>query len=227
MKVLITGTGRGIGLALVKEYLNLGHAVIATYRCDEALKTLNSLPQQDQLSTYPLEVTDSNSIKALTTQLQGQAIDLLINNAGIYGGSEQSLTNLNTEQWKQTLAVNTIAPIELTLALLINLRAAEQAKVITISSMMASLARNRPDFYAYRSSKAALNKALQCLSLDLKPEGILVCPVHPGWVQTDMGGAEADITVDECIAGLIPTIERLSIEQTGEFYSYSGEVIPW
>lgn len=227
MNILITGAGRGIGFALVKQYLAQGHSVIATYRSEQALQTLKALPQQKQLSTFQLEVSSSNAINNLAAQLKGQAIDLLINNAGIYGGSEQSLTNLNTEHWKVTLAINTIAPIELTLALLDNLRASKQAKVINISSKMASLARNQPNFYAYRSSKAALNKAVQCLALDLKAEEIAVFPVHPGWVQTDMGGSEADISVDECIAKLIPTIDRLNLEQSGEFFAYDGEQIPW
>jgi NAD(P)-dependent dehydrogenase (short-subunit alcohol dehydrogenase family) len=225
--VLITGAGRGIGFALAQTYLQQGDRVIATYRTPEALHSLQALSQQGDLTPVELEVTDTESIEALAKHCGDIAIDILINNAGVFGGEEQSLTHLNTEAWKQTLAINTIAPIELTLSLLPNLRLANRAKVISISSMMASLKRNQPNHYAYRSSKAALNKAMQCLAHDLQSDGVTVCPVHPGWVQTDMGGEQADISVEECVTKMVPMIEKLSIQDTGKFWQYDGQPMDW
>lgn len=225
--VFISGAGRGIGLALAQAFLNQGDSVIATYRSESGLNNLKQLTATEQLQTISLEVTKSESIASVVQQLDGKPIDVLINNAGVFGGEQQSQLNIDFEEWKQTLAINTIAPIELSLALLPNLKLAGSAKIISISSMMASLERAQPNFYAYRSSKAALNKAMQCLAHDLTAESIVVCPVHPGWVQTDMGGDGADITVDECIGELVPLIERLTLADTGQFFQYNGEPMAW
>jgi NAD(P)-dependent dehydrogenase (short-subunit alcohol dehydrogenase family) len=225
--VFISGAGRGIGLALAKAFLNQGDRVIATYRSESGLQNLKQLTATEQLQTLSLEVTKSESIASVVQQLDGEPIDVLINNAGVFGGEQQSQLNIDFDEWKQTLAINTVAPIELSLALLPNLKLAGSAKIISISSMMASLERAQPNFYAYRSSKAALNKAMQCLAHDLTAENIVVCPVHPGWVQTDMGGGGADITVEECIGGLVPLIERLTLADTGKFFQYNGEPMAW
>ena len=225
--ILITGAGRGIGFALANAYLQQGQRVIATFRTAHAEQALKAIAHKGDLTVIPLEVTETASITAFAAQLEGQPIDVLINNAGVFGGEQQSIDNLNFDEWKQTLAINTIAPIEVTLAVLPNLRLAENAKVISISSMMASLTSNQPNYYAYRSSKAALNKAMQCLAHDLKTDGIVVCPIHPGWVRTDMGGSGADISVEECVAGLIPTIDQLTIAKTSQFWQYNGEPMAW
>jgi NAD(P)-dependent dehydrogenase (short-subunit alcohol dehydrogenase family) len=226
--IVITGAGRGIGLATCKEFLRKGYQVIATYRSAEGLAALQALSHQvGQLQCFPLEVSDSHAIQDFAEKLRDQTVDILLNNAGVFGGEAQSINHLDFNEWKQTLAINTIAPIELTLALLPNLRKSSSARVVAISSQMASLERNQPGYYAYRSSKAALNKAVQCLAHDLKTDNIVVCPVHPGWVQTGMGGAHADISVDECVAGLVPLIEQLSMAQTGRFLQYNGESMRW
>ncbi len=225
--ILITGAGRGIGFALTEAYLVQGHRVIATYRSKHAEQVLAALAHKGDLTTIELEVSSTDSITTFAAQLRGQTIDVLINNAGVFGGEQQSINNLNFADWKQTLAINALAPIEVTLALLPNLRMAENAKVIAISSMMASFERDQPNYYAYRSSKAALNKAMQCLAHDLKAEGMVVCPLHPGWVQTDMGGAAADITVEECVNGLIPLIDRLTTNDSGKFFQFNGDTIAW
>lgn len=225
--VFISGAGRGIGLALTESYLKRGDTVIATYRSETALEALRALPNQASLQCYPLEVTDARSIHELVEAIAEQPIDTLINNAGVFGGERQSLNALNFADWQETLAINTLAPIQLSIALLPNVRKSENGKIIAISSMMGSLERNQPGFYAYRSSKAALNKAMQCLAHDLRDEKIIVIPMHPGWVQTDMGGAQADITVEECVTNMVPTVDNFSMADSGKFWQYNGEPMTW
>jgi len=188
--VLITGANRGIGLELTRQYLKKQTRVLATCRSPEAARSLSELQKSnpETLRLFPLEVTDEHSVKALSESIRGEAIDVLINNAGISGGEHQDIQDMDYSRWALTFAVNTIAPFRVTVALLDNLRRSRRPRVITLSSQLGSML--RPTFtgnYAYRSSKAAVNKVMQGLAVDLRPENIIVCPVHPGWVQTDMG----------------------------------------
>jgi NAD(P)-dependent dehydrogenase (short-subunit alcohol dehydrogenase family) len=228
--VLITGANRGIGLELTRQYLNKQTRVFATCRSPESARSLSELNRSnpEMLRIFPLEVTDEHSVKALSESIRGEAIDVLINNAGISGGEHQDIQDMDYSRWALTLAVNTIAPFRVTVALLDNLRRSRRPRVITLSSQLGSML--RPTFtgnYAYRSSKAAVNKVMQGLAVDLRPENIIVCPVHPGWVQTDMGGAKADLTVQESASGLIQMIDGLQLSDTGHFLKWNGEEHPW
>jgi NAD(P)-dependent dehydrogenase (short-subunit alcohol dehydrogenase family) len=228
--VLITGANRGIGLELTRQYLKRQTRVLAACRTPESAQSLSELKQSnpETLKIYPLEVTDDNSVKTLADALRNESIDVLINNAGISGGERQDIREMDYSRWALTLAVNTISPFRVTVALLDNLRRSRKPRIITLSSQLGSMLRpTSTGNYAYRSSKAAVNKVMQGLAVDLRSENIIVCPVHPGWVQTDMGGSKADLTVQESASGLIRLIDRLELSDSGHFLKWNGEEHPW
>lgn len=226
--VLITGANRGIGLALVSRYLAAGNHVVATCREPDLARDLNNLQEQSaKLEVLPLETTSEAQTQQLVSSLSGRRIDVLINNAGVMGGDRQGLQNMDYAAWLDAFAVNTMAPFRLSVALLDNLLAAERPRIITVSSQMGALARQSKGALIYRSSKAAVNKTMQVLALELEAQGIIVCPVHPGWVQTDMGGAQADITPAQSADGLHQLIDQLDASKSGRFWSYDGSEHPW
>jgi NAD(P)-dependent dehydrogenase (short-subunit alcohol dehydrogenase family) len=228
--ILITGANRGIGLELTRQYLKKKSRVIAACRTPNRAESLVPLKASfpDTLHVYPLEVTADDSVKSLADAIRNETIDVLINNAGISGGEKQDLREMDYSRWALTLAVNTIAPFRVSVALLDNLRRSKKPRLITLSSQLGSMLRaTSTGYYAYRSSKAAVNKVMQGLAVDLRSENIIVCPVHPGWVQTDMGGAKADLTVQESASGLIALIDRLELSDSGRFFNWNGEEHPW
>jgi NAD(P)-dependent dehydrogenase (short-subunit alcohol dehydrogenase family) len=228
--ILITGANRGIGLELTRQYLKNQTRVLAACRTPEAAQSLSELKQTNPelLRIYPLEVTDEHSVKTLAEALHNAAIDVLINNAGISGGEKQDIPEMDYSRWALTLAVNTISPFRVTVAMLDNLRRSRKPRIITLSSQLGSMLRpTSTGNYAYRSSKAGVNKVMQGLAVDLRSENIIVCPVHPGWVQTDMGGSKADLTVKESASGLIRLIDRLELSDSGHFLKWNGEEHPW
>ncbi|MCJ8314990.1 MAG: SDR family oxidoreductase [Saccharospirillaceae bacterium] len=224
--VLITGTNRGIGLELVKQFLAKPYHVIATYR-GKPSDILTELTQSENITLLELEVTSAESIKALVNKLDNQCIDILINNAGILGPENQSLENIDIEGWMQTFAVNSISPFVISQALLPLLEQSTAPKIINLSSMMAALHRESTGMYAYRSSKAALNKISQTMAVELKHKGFIICPVHPGWVKTDMGGEDAEITALESAQGIFKLAKNISIKDSGTFFTWQGDVHVW
>jgi len=225
--VVITGANRGIGLGLTKVFLQNHARVIATCRNPIEAKELQALGVNTNLSIYPLIVNDSQSIADFAEELDGRPIDILINNAGVIGGPRQSLEDMDYHAWSEAFEVNTIAPFRLSATLLNNLQHSKHPRIVNVSSQMGALSGTSAGHYAYRSSKAALNKVMQALALELDSEGIIVCNVHPGWVQTDMGGVNAQITIQESAAGLCKLIDSLTMQQTGKFFSWEGEELAW
>ena len=213
--LFITGANRGLGLEFVRQYRAKGWDVIATVR-----------ERSDELDRLGAEVRslDLSELDAVAAMRAGRPLDLLIANAGTYGPREARDAE-SAGEWLDTFAVNTVAPYLLAQALLPEVRAAE-GKLIVVSTRMASLADNSSGgFLAYRSSKTALNMAWQTLAL-ANPD--LVCvPLHPGWVQTRMGGASAPVTPEQSIAGMMKVIEGLTPAQSGEFFDYQGQPVPW
>jgi NAD(P)-dependent dehydrogenase (short-subunit alcohol dehydrogenase family) len=223
--VIITGAGRGIGLELARVYAKAGFSVIGCARLPTP--ALNDLAAAHDVRVEELEVTSSSSLARFCQRLGGAPVDILINNAGVIGGEHQSLTDMDYDAWREALEVNTIAPFRVTTALLANLERAQVAKVITLTSQMGSLARKSVGSFAYRSSKAAANKVMQVMAQELQGRGIVVCPVHPGWVRTDMGGAGAAISAEESAAGLFRLIGRLTMDDTGRFWTWDGQEHAW
>ncbi len=230
--VLITGAGRGIGLKLAEEFLRRDYQVIGTVRSSPAKEAVEGLAAGlgKNVEVHFLEVTDSQSVDDLKKILAGRPLDILINNAGVLGGDKQEYDNLDFGEWQNTLEVNTIAPMRLALAFLPNLLGRTAGKIVTISSILGSLTDGGYDGHdaiAYRSSKAAVNKAMQCLALELRPKNVGVYLMHPGWVRTDMGGADADIDVAESCNGLADTIINFTLEDSAKFWNYDGAELAW
>lgn len=227
--VLVTGANRGIGLALVTAYADRGDDVIATVRDPNRLHDLAAVIEgrPDRIEVHRLEVTDPASLAALAERLAGRPVDVLINNAGTIGPVRQSTADMDFEGWMTTFRINTMAPLAVSRALLPNLRLADHAKILTISSGMGSMSTTNSDHVAYRASKAAVNKVMQCLATDLSAEGIAVAVCHPGWVKTEMGGGDADITTEMSAAGIQRVVDRLTLTRTPVFHVWDGGILPW
>jgi len=228
MNILITGTNRGLGLEFVRQYGEEGHRIFACAR--HISEPLEELAQRHPtISLHTLDVTDGDQIKALAHSLQDEPLDLLINNAGIAVDRQHpSLSEVDYEAWERTMEVNLFAPLRMVNTFLPALRRGERRLIVTLSSIMGSVAKNTTGgYYLYRSSKAALNAVMKSLSVDLKKEKMTVVVLHPGWVKTDMGGQEADIEPPESIAGMREVISKVTPAESGRFVDYRGETIPW
>ena len=226
--VLITGANRGIGLQLAQQYAARGDRVLATCRDQSAASALNEIASE-QLSVHELTPTDADSVAALAQSVEGIGVDILINNAGTPGPApeQQSALSMDFDGWLETFNVNTLAPLRVLQALHPLLQAGNNAKAITITSQMGALDLNWPTMYAYCSSKAAVNKVMRMISVELAQQNIAVGLIHPGWVKTDMGGDGADITAEESAAGIISVVDGISLENTGSFMKWNGEPHNW
>ncbi|WP_271950472.1 SDR family NAD(P)-dependent oxidoreductase [Ruegeria faecimaris] len=212
MHVVITGAGRGIGKVLADRYRAQECDVTGTAR--------------DGSAEVALDVTDPKQHKAMAEKLAMRPVDLLVCNAGVYLDKSQTIDGYPAEMWAQSFAANVTGVFLTVQALLPNLRAA-QGKIAILSSQMASHTRAPGGSYIYRSSKAAVLNLGRNLAVDLRGDGISVGIYHPGWVQTDMGGTGADITVDKAVQGLINRFDTLSLESTGCFETYEGQSHPY
>jgi NAD(P)-dependent dehydrogenase (short-subunit alcohol dehydrogenase family) len=224
--VFITGANRGIGLELVRQYAAAAWRVIATCRNPIGLGELAKL--HGEIEVHGLEVTDATQATALAKELDGTAIDVLINNAGVYGPNKYSLDEVDEDAWVQTLRVNVMAPLRISNLFTPHVAASTQRKIITVTSKMGSIGDNASGgVYIYRSSKSAVNAVMRSLSHEVRDQGIIVTLLHPGWVKTDMGGPNALISVEESVTGMRGVIANLNREQSGSFLNYDGTEIPW
>lgn len=221
--VLITGANRGIGLELARQYAGDGWRVIGTARTPDSATEL----RDSGAEVMQLDVTDPGSVERLARQLDGRPIDLLINNAGILP-MMRTLDDIDFDAFERALSVNTIGPIRVSRALLANLRAGETRKIVNISTDLGSIAGNTDGgFYGYRESKTALNMFTKSLAAELADEGFICIVLHPGWVQTDMGGPQAPLQASESVRGMRDVIGRLTPADSGAFWAWSGERLPW
>ena len=217
--VLITGANRGIGLALTQLYLQQGYKVIATCR-----QASSELKNTSASIIEHIDVSKAEDVATLASQLYDTAIDILINNAGIF--KNESLSDMNFSAIEEQLTVNAIAPLRVTHALLGNLSAG--SKIGLITSRMGSIEDNGSGaYYGYRMSKAALNAAGKSLANDLQASGISVAVLHPGMVATRMIGFAGDVSPEQAAAGLAARIEELSLSNSGTFWHANGDVLPW
>jgi len=229
--VLITGANRGIGLEFVRQYATDHWRVFACCRDPGAATALNDLAARhaDQISIYPLNVVDHQHIEQLSHILAGETIDVLINNAGVYP-SQQGDTFGTTDYgaWAYAFEVNTIAPLKMAEAFIHQISKSQRKMIITLTSKMGSIADNRGGgSYIYRSSKSAVNNVMKSLSIDLYPQRIIAVLLHPGWVRTDMGGPNGLISAQQSVTGMRQVIDQLTLEDSGQFYAYDGQIIPW
>ena len=228
--VLVTGSNRGIGLEWARQLAAEDWRVYATCRHPEEAHELAALADQYvDVVVMRLDVTVVEDLRATYLALHSQPIDLLVNNAGVYlekGGAH--LGCLRFDDWLRTLAVNTLGPARVTEALLENLLLGQRKQVVVTTSHMGSIGDIfAPGDYYYRSSKAALNATFKGFAAELRPKGINVSILHPGAVATRMGGPESDLTAEESVRAMRRLIDRLGIEESGEFYRYNGVKLPW
>lgn len=227
--VLITGANRGLGLEFARQYAEKGWRVLATCRAPEHAVELNALDGDVQV--FALDVCDFGAVAGLAAELSGTAIDVLINNAGIYGPKGASLDAMDASVanvWEQVMRTNVMAPLFITRSFAPHVAASTLKRVAVLSSKMGSMADNTSGgSYIYRSSKAAVNALVKSLSHDLAQDGILVAALHPGWVLTDMGGPNALIDTAQSVTGMRRVIEGLPATSSGGFFAYDGAEIPW
>ncbi len=227
--VLVTGANRGLGLEFIKQYSQAGWEVIGTCRdLGSAVEASGLADVAKNITLYPLEVTDPESIANLAQSLAGTAIDLLILNAGVMGEASSNMGELEQADFLHSMSVNTVTPALMIQAFREHLKAGSLKTIVGMSSILGSIAGNSDGgLYSYRASKAGLNAVLRSASNDLRKDDITVIAMHPGWVQTDMGGAGATITTGVSISGMRKVIEGLNVEDSGRFLVYDGGELPW
>lgn len=223
--VLITGAARGLGLEFTKLYAARGWKVLACARKPDGLKGIKGDVQH-----HALEVTDYKAVKALARELEGEAIDVLICNAGV-GGSRgdggQDLGAFDPAEWRRIFEINTLAPLMMAEAFAEHVARSQQKKLIAITSILGSLANNNGGRYFYRASKTALNMEWNCLAMDLADRGVICVALHPGWVQTDMGGSGAPLTIDQSVPAMVKTIDGFTTKHNGRYIQYDGAELAW
>ncbi|CAN5912218.1 SDR family oxidoreductase [soil metagenome] len=220
--ILITGAARGLGLDFVKQYAARGWRVHACARDASALKSI-----EGDIRIHKLEVTDYKAVAALAETLAGEAIDVLLCNAGIAGREATVFGSIDPVVWRQTFEVNALAPLMMAEAFVEHVARSQQRKLIAISSRLGSIALADNGRYAYRASKTALNMEWKGLSLDLAGKGLICVVLHPGWVQTDMGGETATLTIEQSVPAMVKVIDGLKPADTGRFINYDGTDLPW
>jgi len=227
--VLITGASRGLGLEFARQYAGDGWRVLACCREPEAADELNRLAaaSEGRVSVHRLDVDDGASVAACREELTGAEFDVLINNAGIIGDRGAGLGDMDYAAFEACLRTNVVGPMRVTEAFADRFAAAGEKKLVTISSRMGSIAETAPNAIIYRTSKAAVNMLMRCLSMELAGRGVTSVVVHPGWVRTDMGGRGAALTPTESVAALRKVIAGLSKRDNGCFFNYDGQPIPW
>jgi NAD(P)-dependent dehydrogenase (short-subunit alcohol dehydrogenase family) len=227
--LLVTGSNRGIGLEIVNQYAQLGWQVHACCRQPDNAHDLQSLAQNNPaIQVHALDISDEAQINALADKLKDISIDLLFNNAGIYGQQNASFGNTDSQQWLDCFYINCIAQLKMCEAFVDHVARSKFKTIASMSSKMGSMTDNGSGgSYVYRSSKAALNAVMKSASIDLKPRGIKVAILHPGWVLTDMGGPNAEISTAESVQQMRNTLERLTLDNNGGFFEIDGSIIPW
>lgn len=228
--ILITGANRGIGLELARQYAGGGWRVFACTRRPEESGELARLADEwgGAVSVHRLDVADKTDIENLARELREERIDILFNNAGVFGPTEQHLGPIDPEAWLQTFRTNVVAPYQVSFAFVEQVARSERKIIATMGSLMGSLEDNHSGgYYVYRSSKSAVAMVVRSLAADLHELGITTVVLHPGWVQTDMGGAGATLSPEESVAGLKKVLDTLTVAESGRFFNYDGRELPW
>jgi NAD(P)-dependent dehydrogenase (short-subunit alcohol dehydrogenase family) len=246
--VLITGANSGLGLEFVKQYASKGWTVIATHRRDGVPESLAAVvAEHPNVRVERMDVSSIAEVRALAAKLEGVAVDVLINNAGIYSdrsvctdeacrgaGDTQTFGDTDYALFDEIMAVNVRGPLLVSEAFIDNLRAGAQRKIVSIGSTNGSVTftLGGSGAIAYRASKAALNREMQLVAVHLQREGITVLLLHPGAVLTERqanfrGQFPGMVEMQPSVAGMIEQIEKATIADTGRFIQYDGATAPW
>jgi NAD(P)-dependent dehydrogenase (short-subunit alcohol dehydrogenase family) len=226
-RILIAGASRGIGLELARQYAAQGDEVIACVRDTAAAELLDAAAAEvDKITVEAMDLGDPASIKAAGQRISG-ALDAVVVVGGTFGGMQQSLDDVDIAEWHRTLDVNTIGPMLTARAFKPHLLASGDGKLMILTSQLAASTWPMGGMYIYSTTKAAVSKVGQILALDWQQEPISVALMHPGYVQTDMGGPNADITAEESATGIRAVLSAMTKADSGKFYKWNGEIHPW
>jgi NAD(P)-dependent dehydrogenase (short-subunit alcohol dehydrogenase family) len=237
MNAVVTGAGRGLGLEFVRQLLPHTSTLFATVRNPGTAKELHALTLKNtgKLHVITLDVADETAIHEAVKQIAAltPSLDLLINNAGMYLGrpgavsGSDRLGQLTMESGVATLRTNAVGPMVLTQELLPLLRKGRQPRIVSLTSGLGSIAQSSGAPFHYSASKAALNMYMHGLAAALRRDGIISVVINPGWVATDMGGGGASLSAHDSARSILRVVEKLTLEQTGSFLNYRGEIEPW
>lgn len=225
--VAITGAGRGIGLELARQHVAAGDQVMALVRDPARASDLSELAGSSggRLSVHAMDVADDGSVRAGSASTGEGPIDLLYNVAGVAGPAGPELERADWAAWDEVFAISVQGPLRVLQAFLPRL--GEGSKVINFSSQLGASTWPMGGYYAYASAKAALNRLMRSVAIDLKDRGIIVGLVHPGWVRTDMGGPQGDISPQESASGVRQLAADWTIADSGAFKNWNGEPHAW
>jgi NAD(P)-dependent dehydrogenase (short-subunit alcohol dehydrogenase family) len=228
--VLITGSSRGIGYELAKQYAEAGNRVLATCRNPDKADKLKAVAaaSNGRMTIHRMDVSSMDSVKAAAAEIGDMPIDIIINNAGVWGGlAGQVLDNMDYENWFYEFSTMAMGPFRVVQNFLKNLLAGQQKKIFTITSQTSAHSYKKVAGYSYSSAKAASNRITTMLSRDLHDRGVTVCLMHPGWVRTEMAGKVADIEPPVSAAGIIRVIGAATLADSGKFLKYDGGIHDW
>lgn len=228
--ILITGAARGIGYQLAKQYSEAGDRVFATCRSPDRAAALKDIAAATggSLTVHEMDVGNTASVRACAAATGDQPIDVLINNAGVWGGLDtQVFANMDYDNWAHELNIMTMGPFRVIQAFMPNVLRGQQKKVVTISSQTGAHAYDHVIGYSYASAKAAVNRLMTGLATEFRDQGVIIVPLHPGWVKTEMAGDVADISPEESAIGVRNTIAGMTLADTGKFLKWTGDVHPW
>ena len=225
--VVITGAGRGIALELARQHAAQGDRVFALARNPAAADKLNALAAQSggKVTVHAADVGDDASVKAAAAATGSQPIDIVYNVAGMTGTMAPEFEDVDWKTFDETFNVHVKGPLRVLNAFLPRLGAG--SKVINFSSQLGASTWPYGGFHAYAASKAALGRLMRSIAADLKERGIIIGIVHPGYVQTDMSGPDAEITPEESARGVRELAEAWTLEKSGDFYKWNGEEHAW
>lgn len=235
--VLVTGANRGLGLEFVRQYAADGWRVIACCRAPAKAEALKAVAEEaGGVFVHQIDVADMVRIEGLAAEIGDTPIDALVNCAGTAGKytmdegaiERSGFGSFDAEDWLNIYRVNVMGPMKMSEALVDNVAASEQKKIVTLTSELGSIADNKfGRFYPYRASKAAVNAIMKSMSIDLADRGIIAVPLHPGWVRTDMGGKDAPVDVATSVGGMRRVIAGLTSAQSGHYLTFEGRELPW
>jgi NAD(P)-dependent dehydrogenase (short-subunit alcohol dehydrogenase family) len=228
--ILVTGASRGLGLALTESFSQAGWTVFAPCRDPNRAPLLTEAAHAtpELVRLFPLDVTDHGAVDELSAELRDESIDILFNNAGIYGPKKMFFGQLDYPAWREVMEINTLAPMKMSEAFVDQIERSDMKMIVNLSSDLGSIRNNTfGRHYLYRTSKAALNMVSRTLAVDLADRGIIVVAVNPGWVKTDLGGPQAPLTASQSVHTIMKLLPKLTMQDSGKFFLYDGTEIPW
>ncbi|KTC81561.1 SDR family oxidoreductase [Legionella brunensis] len=228
--ILITGSNRGLGLEFIKQLSQQKNRLIATCRAPEQAKELQQYAKsKNNISIYPLDITDDQQIQSLAKELKNVSLDWIINNAGISGQSGVTVGNIERSNFLEVMNVNCLSALKVSDTFLPFLLRGEDKLIVNISSRLGSISDNEwGRSYAYRASKAALNCVMRSFALDVMKEGIKVMLLNPGWVRTGIGGVNAELDVQKSVRAMLEVIKQHKKQSHAEVLrNYNDEIIGW